>query len=357
MESKYFIKAQNLHQLAQYRNQLRTHPRLIYLFLELTDRCNLHCIHCGSNCSNRKADMLAFEEIAGVLRRVKETYGAQSIMICLTGGEPLLHPDFDKIAQLITSLGFPWGITTNATLISEKKLSLLKKCSLQSVTISIDGFQEENDWFRQQKGLYNTLIEKAKIIRLYGINVQVTTVVHKRNLSSLDSLRDALEEASVNSWRLVNYEPIGRALEHPELALDKEDYIFLLDYIRALSSSKQCKMEVVFGCSHYLTLKYEREVRDYYFICGSGIYVASILSNGDIYSCLDIERRPELVQGNIRQDDFVDVWENRFQVFREDRTSHCAECMVCESREFCAGDSTHTWDFDHNRPLLCYKQL
>lgn len=56
-------------------------------------------------------------------------------------------------------------------------------------------------------------------------------------------------------------------------------------------------------------------MRKHYFICGSGIYVASILCNGDIYSCMDIERRPELLQSSIRTDDFVDVWEIVFKLF------------------------------------------
>lgn len=354
---KFLVKEENLHHLAEYRDYLRKHPRLTYLFFELTNQCNLHCIHCGSNCSSNKTDKLTFEEIKCVLKQVKERYGAQSVMICLTGGEPLLHPDFTKIVQYITEQGFPWGITTNATLIDANMLALFKSCGLQSISISIDGYCEENDWFRRCPGLYNVLIEKEKLLLQAGINAQVTTVVHKKNIASLELLRTDLEQIGVKSWRLVNFEPIGRALKHPELALNKDDYILLLDYIRNLRFSGESEMEISFGCSHYLTLEYEREVRDYYFICSSGIYVASVLSNGDIYSCLDIERRQELVQGNIRRDNFVDVWENRFQIFREDRTAHCAECIACKSREFCAGDSTHTWDFEHQRPILCYRKL
>jgi radical SAM protein with 4Fe4S-binding SPASM domain len=114
---------------------------------------------------------------------------------------------------------------------------------------------------------------------------------------------------------------------------------------------------VTYGCSHYLTEEFERTVRDNYFICGSGIFVASILCNGDIYSCMDIERRPELVQGNIYTDDFVDVWHNRFQIYRKDRSAACAMCRSCEDRTFCCGDAAHTWNYDTNEPLLCAKHV
>ena len=43
--------------------------------------------------------------------------------------------------------------------------------------------------------------------------------------------------------------------------------------------------------------------------------MASILSNGDIFVCPNVERRPELIQGNIKKDNFVDIWENKFKIF------------------------------------------
>ena len=87
------------------------------------------------------------------------------------------------------------------------------------------------------------------------------------------------------------------------------------------------------------------------------LFVASILCNGDIYSCMDIERRPEMVQGNIMTDHFVDIWENRFQRFRQDRTNNCEMCRQCTDRKYCRGDSAHTWDYDNNQPLFCVKQF
>ena len=114
-------------------------------------------------------------------------------------------------------------------------------------------------------------------------------------------------------------------------------------------------MEVTFGCSHYLGPEYERMVRDHYFLCGAGILTASVRSNGDICACLDVENRPELVQGNIRTDDFIDVWNKGFEAFRRDRTADSVTCMKCPDRFICGGDSTHTWDFENKQPLLCYK--
>ena len=89
----------------------------------------------------------------------------------------------------------------------------------------------------------------------------------------------------------------------------------------------------------------------------AGISVASVMVNGDIASCLDIERRPEFVQGNVKKNNFVDVWEHKFQIFRRDRTSESKVCSSCKDKKICGGDSMHTWNFDLNKPNYCIKNM
>ena len=161
----------------------------------------------------------------------------------------------------------------------------------------------------------------------------------------------------ITSWRPINIEPIGRACESSDLLLKPDQFAQLISFIRDKRFDRNCKMEVTFGCSHYLGIQYERMVRDHYFLCGAGILTASIRSNGDICACLDVVNKPELVQGNIRSDDFMDVWLHRFEAFRRDRTADCSQCIECPDRNLCGGDSTHTWNYDQKKPLLCYQDF
>ena len=114
---------------------------------------------------------------------------------------------------------------------------------------------------------------------------------------------------------------------------------------------------MTYGCSHYLGLEWEREVRDWYFLCNAGVYVAGILSNGDISACLDIERRTETIQGNIFRDDFLDVWENGFSFFRRPLSERSAVCHGCSAEEFCAGGACHSWNYDRNEQMICMKGI
>ena len=356
-EDKKTIKSRELQELAAYRNYLRSHPRLTYLFAELTDRCNLCCLHCGSRSGDGKGHNLDTALLLRTLNEIAQDFEPRTVMLCLTGGEPLLHPDFFAIAESIHSLGFPWGITTNGTLIDSDRAKAMAALGLESVTLSLDGTENTHDALRQVKGSFRKVIAAVEHLHTAGIKVQITSVIHSGNFHELQPLYELMCRLKVESWRVINIEPIGRALEHRELLLSDEKIIGLLNFIREKRYSTDTPMDVCFGCSHYLSFEYEHELRDNYFICGSGIYVGSILCNGDIYSCLDIERRPELIQGNIARDRFSDVWRDGFRQFRSDRTELCESCRRCEEREFCAGDSTHTWNFDQNKPMFCIRSV
>ena len=186
------------------------------------------------------------------------------------------------------------------------------------------------------------------------VSYQVTTVVTHQNIGELDALYEIFDKMDIDSWRVIGIEPMGRAKDYPELLLTAEDHKYILEFIR---NKRIAGEPVSYGCSHYLGNEYEREVRDWYFLCISGIYTASITANGDIIGCLDIERRPETIQGNILKDRFKDVWENRFEFFRRDLSDLNEKCRDCSEKDFCHGDSFHSWDFDKNEPLLCFKDI
>ena len=346
------LKRTQLAMLARHRESLRATPHLWWLFFEITNRCNLYCKHCGSNCIST-GQSLTVEDVERTLRTVQ----AERPMICLTGGEPLLHPKLYDIAECVHTMGFLWGMTTNATLIDNTAALRLKQAGLSTVSVSLDGMERSHDLLRGQHGAWQRAIHGVYALQKAGLKPQITTVLHRENFDDLKPLYALLSNMGIESWRPINIEPIGRACESRDLMLSRNQFASLLSFIREKRFNPDCSMEVTFGCSHYLGVENERMVRDHYFLCGAGILVASVRCNGDICACLDVENRKELVQGNIRTDNFIEVWKNGFQVFRQDRTVNCAKCVNCSERFLCGGDSTHTWDFKKNKPLLCFQDF
>lgn len=348
------LKRSQLEIVARHREDLKKSPHLRWLFFEITDRCNLRCRHCGSNCT-AEGQALTVEDVERTLRTLQQC--ADKPVVCLTGGEPMMHPDFFEIAGLVKKMGFNWGMTTNATLIDDAAAEKLVHAGMSTVSVSLDGMEGSHDTLRQKEGAWKLALRGLRSLQKAGFKPQVTTVLHQDNFNDIEPLYDLLRGMGIISWRPINVEPIGRACESKDMLLTADQFNYLLSYIRDKRFDPENPMEVTFGCSHYLGVERERMVRDHYFLCGAGILVASVRSNGDICACLDIENRPELVQGNIRKDDFMDVWLDRFEAFRRDRTADCSKCVECPERFICGGDSTHTWDFEKNEPLLCLRDF
>jgi len=356
MRDVKLIKTQHMNQLAEYTEKLYAHPRLRNLFLELTNACNERCFHCGSNCSVPRPEELSTEEFKGILDQIKEDFDIRSIFLDITGGEPLLRKDFFEIMNYAKKLGFNWGMTSNATLITKEVAHKLAEAGMRTISVSIDGLPETHDRLRGFKrgyelamqGVQNLIDEKA------FSSIQITTVFNHENIRELDQLFEIMKGIDIDSWRVINIEPIGRALTRPELMCTPEDLRTMFDFIR---SARREGYPVQYGCSHYLGLDYEVEVRDWYWLCNAGVYTASITCTGDITACLDIERNPKVIFGNIRKNRFKDVWENEFKIFRQDKSETCGKCKDCEHKRFCRGDAYHSWDYEKDEPMVCMKGI
>lgn len=352
------LKKENMEKIYEYRKKLYENPRLYHLFLEVTSRCNARCEHCGSSCGDKiPTDEVSKEKLMETLKEVAEHYDASQILLNVTGGEPFLRKDLFEIMDYAVSLGFKWGVTSNGILINEELVKKIVKSGMSTISISIDGLKETHEAFRKVPGAWDKIIKGIKLmLKEPSIQcVQVTTVANKKNIDELEELYKIVQELGVKYWRVVNCDPIGRAKNNDDILLDAKGYRRLFKFIYEKRNEK--KIVVDYGCSHYLGLNTEKEIRDNYFFCMTGLYVGSILSNGDIFVCPNVERRPELIQGNINKDSFVEVWENKFKEFRHEKRTSCKSCLSCSHWKYCGGDSFHTWNFDDNKPNICIKKI
>ena len=333
------------------RNQLKKKPQLENLFIEATLNCNEHCKHCGSNCGDLKLENgLTDEEIIDCLTKLKKDM-IELPFITITGGEPLLRPNLINMMKTIHELGYEWGMTTNGTLITSEIAKQLKEAGLFSVSVSIDGLEETHNWFRESKRGFHYALEGVNNLVKAGIpHVMITTVVHKRNIKELDEIKKEVEATHCEMWRIINVDPIGRAANNKEILLDDEDYKYILDYIVENNSDK---LPIIYSCNYFLGFDYELKVRPWAFFCEAGLSIAGIQYNGDVGACLDIERSELTKQGNIREQDLLDIWYNEFKIFRENKIEDSEKCQKCKEKHFCNGGGFHTWDFENKEPKIC----
>ncbi len=329
-----------------YYKKLETsvHP-LRYLFLEITQRCNLNCLHCGSDCGSEiRQDELSTEEWLDFFAYLDRNLPTKKMILAITGGEPLCHPQFDLILQGLKRHNLAWGMVTNGYALSNSKMKSLIDHRISSLMLSLDGLEESHDWLRGVRGAFKKTLASLNILTASSIPFfDVVTCVNPVNLPELPSIQQLLVDQGVRHWRLFSIFPIGRARNNSQLILSETEFRQLLNFIRfkrkELTGSS---FHLQFSCEGYLPRKLDEEVRDHPYFCRAGINIGSVLCDGSISACPNISR--SFIQGNIRTDDFKTVWETGYSKFRDRQWLKTGPCIHCGEWQHCLGNSLHLWN-------------
>ena len=351
------------------KNLQQLHP-LQQLFWESTLRCNVHCLHCGSDCSSSKVtpDMPAEDFLRVIDQSITPHVDPHKVLIIISGGEPLMRKDLAEVGKALEQRGYPWGMVTNGLALTEKRFKELMAAGLRSMAISFDGLELDHNWLRQHPLAFEGATRAIKLAAEYNRMVaaktsfpsegearrgllvwDVVTCVNQRTIHQLDEMREYLWSIGVRNWRLITIDPMGRAAEIPELLLTPEQHRQLLDYIR---EKRKQGLHISYSCEGFLP-DYELEVRDHLFHCAAGVSVASILIDGSISACTSI--RGKYYQGNIYKDDFWEVWENGFTAYRNRKWMKQLEpCINCKLFRYCEGGGMHLRREDGSL-MLCHQ--
>jgi radical SAM protein with 4Fe4S-binding SPASM domain len=338
-----------------HRDYLIEKHDLRYLFWECTLNCNFQCTHCGSRAGkNVIEETLRTEDIKKAFLDISENFDASKIMVAVTGGEPLLRKDLFEVMKYANSLGFQWGMVTNGFFVTEEIVQKAKDSGMTTIDVSIDGVGEVHDKFRNMPGAYEKAINAVKLFRRADFlrPQRITTTVHSENIGSLEEMYETFEALDVPEWRVISVDPIGRTIDNKDILLDKSEFTKLLQFVKEKRKARS-KMKVTYGCANFLGDEFEDEVRGSFFMCNTGINIGSILQNGDIFVCPNVPRDSGLIQGNIKNDSFPEIWKHKFEYFRKKDRTACDKCNKCEFWDECLGGSLHSWDFENKKPKVC----
>src|SRR5260221_2929650 len=208
--------------------------------ISVTDRCNFRCVYCmpkevfGKDyASLPQAMVLTFEEIARLVR-IFVDLGVQKIR--LTGGEPLVHRDLEKLVAMISPLGeLDITLTTNGSLLAAKARPLAD-AGLKRITVSLDSlddatFKKMNDVdFPVQKVLDGIAASEAPGLSPIKVNMVVRRGLneesvlpmarHFRGTGHILRFIEYMDVGTSNGWRLDDVVPAREIIasidaEHP----------------------------------------------------------------------------------------------------------------------------------------------
>lgn len=331
------------------KNETKVHP-LTYFFWECTLRCNLHCLHCGSDCVKDAIPDMPRDDFLQVLDSITPHIDPKHFMVVITGGEPLMRQDLEECGQEIQKRGFPWGMVTNGFAMTPKRFSNLINAGLRSMTVSLDGLHQSHDHFRGASRSFEQATATIQMAcRTPGLTFDVVTCVNRQNLPELPEIRELLIGLGLKRWRIATVFPKGRARENSLFQLNNAEFKQVFDFIR--ETKRQGRIDANYGCEGFLG-SYEKEARNYPFFCRAGINIGSVLADGSISACPSL--RGDYIQGNIYRDNFWDVWQNRYQVMRDHSWAKIGDCKNCKYWRYCEGSSLHLRDEKSRKLAYCH---
>jgi MoaA/NifB/PqqE/SkfB family radical SAM enzyme len=199
-----------------------------FLFLAMTNACNLRCHGCWIT-TQGKPDTLSEEEIDGIITSGKRQDG---YFYCLLGGEPLLYPRWWEIPLRHADCYFQ--LITNGMFLNDENVERIRNAGNVTPLVSIDGLGPNNDQ-RRGEGVFDAAIEGLGRLQQAKLLFGVATTVTGQNIDEV--LTDAYVETFIRHgamylWYYV-YRPVG-ADPSPQLAVSREQIIELRKRLLAL---------------------------------------------------------------------------------------------------------------------------
>jgi radical SAM protein with 4Fe4S-binding SPASM domain len=184
----------------------------------MTRRCNLECSHCYTASEDRPYDGELTTDEGYALLDDLAAFKVPAVL--MSGGEPLIRPDFDLLARRAAALGLRVTLSTNGTLIDDVKAALLKEVGVTYVGISLDGPREVHDVFRRRPGAFDAALRGIRACRRAGLKVGLRLTLTQPTYRGLDRIFETIEEegiARVCFYHLV-YTGRGRSLQKVDLS-------------------------------------------------------------------------------------------------------------------------------------------
>ena len=296
----------------------------------ITHLCNLRCKHCYQEEYNNhmpKEDFYNYLDKFCDYIKEKNVYP----QINLTGGEPLLHPNFFEFATEIRKRNIRLGILTNGTMINEEVAKKISELNPVMVQVSLDGIKETHDDIRGN-GNFDKALIGVDNLKKFGVKVLVSFTAQKCNYKDYPELVKVCKKHKVDKiwWdRIVTYSKEDTETK----ALSTCEFKELIEITNRLRK-KHNIFSKSFNVSNERALQFIGS-DDCGYVCGAGGNLIIFLADGSVMPC----RRIPFVIGNIKEDTLENII-NHSSLMKELKNFYAPiECYSCKNLLKCKGGS------------------
>jgi len=273
----------------------------LWLLLELTYRCPLHCVFCYN--PTDFASVGAELPTADWIRVLKEARALGAVQLGLSGGEPLAREDLEAIVAQAHGLGFYINLITSGIGLTEARLSALKAAGLDHIQLSFqDSTREMNDFLSSTR-TFELKAKVAALIRQYDYPMVLNVVLHRLNIDHVEQILGMAEALGAQYVELANTQYYGWAWLNREQLLPSRAQLERAEAVtQRFRERVGSRMKIYFVVPDYF------ETRPKACMSGLGSVFLAIAPDGVAMPCHAARMLPGLTLPNVRESDIRTIW-------------------------------------------------
>lgn len=313
---------------------------LLHVQVNITSRCNMRCEHCRGAYAG--AVDLPIDDFERLMLFSQQHLGEGGDYL-ISGGEPLLHPQFKSFLTLLKEHFHQVGwvsITTNGTFLSDKWLDFLQSLAFPDlrIAISLDSVNpERHDNFRHSRHAFEKSIQAIKLVGArFDLQCIVRATIQKDQLNEIVPMATLVESLGADVLSISSVIPVGRALGKSELRFDKESKRELIELaITFNQQGHQLKIDVNDPLT-YINANYEG-------ICGefggciAGIGTFSVEPDGSMLPCPVLPNQVIMNISGLSPEQMMAAYINNPFVHCLLERKLTGKCGICALRSTCGG--------------------
>ncbi len=290
--------------------------------LELTKACNQKCKHCYLKVRpprpfyTYKNNILSLQDWNSFLERLRDI---NVVELTITGGEPLIHPNFFDIIDTVRQVGFALSMNTNGLLLNDKVIEKLLDTPLINLSVSLySHLPDIHDKITGVTGSHSTTFKNINKAIKAGIPVIMNCPIMTLNQ---DTISDTIAFAFDRKIPLLCDAQLIDG-ENERNFLRVQSFRKVAEWIKASRDIPENQ-------------KYNRTRKELLFdpVCEAGSSSLAITENGDVIPCVSFRK----ILGNILNNDILKIYNNNdfFKEIRKFRLGQLNDCLSCSDIEFC----------------------
>lgn len=276
-------------------------PHPLWLLLELTYRCPLHCVFCynPTDFANVGPEL----DTADWLRVLREARALGAVQLGLSGGEPLARDDLEVIVAEAHSLGFYINLITSGVGMSEARVASLKRAGLDHIQLSFQDSSRELNDFLSSTRTFELKSKVAGLIKKYEYPMVLNVVLHRLNIDHVEEILELAQRMGAEYVELANTQYYGWAwLNRGQLMPSREQLLRAEQAVERFRARPGQRMKIFFVVPDYY------ETRPKACMNGLGSVFLTVTPDGTALPCHAARMLPGFTFPNVRTDAVSAIW-------------------------------------------------